>query len=835
MKFFKKTLIVVLLAVSMAFVSACGKKTDPDPQAPVITEQSYTFQQGNVVYERSEQFTLGGTSIRVVMSDGTVKTIILNDSMIKSMPDMTTVGQKTAVITYMGKDYTITFNVVENELDQYSQVIYQFLAKFNSNDVNVSSMSGSASLNLLYSFLQDEATVNETAEFDVTQAQILEAINSLNVEGVEDIYDILLSSLVRSSLTVQNPEAADFETLTAQYGIQALASLFGEYVAGANYKKLVIDNVLKEYRPNIEDTLRAFLEQQFIMSQTSYDQMTYKLMDGIYYPYVYGAEIDLQETIDELIEVVENDTVMSDLDKDIFVSALQSLRNGEANHIVSNIFTALGSEETSYNYYATYQWQDYSGTWHTEYYITNLDPENETVEQRATKVLYYNTFINTIYAVESLYGTTDIIATLQQIVDGLNVMNDLEHQIRQEWNLAYLGDPDSIPALFSAIPALQALIYTLEGDMVTLNDEMQISNILAYQFSEILTDMTYNDVDYPVSYEEVRDMVETYLETQFALLIEQGTFDIYEFLDGLKEILFTLDDSSLIQNFETLGTPKLLTFLLNSYVDFQLKSYQDQMSENDFAEFEQSMLDDRDIMMPVLEALDMMLTFNNGNVHFNATQLANLEVALHNLAGYFDQNDPLVVMAGILTDSSIEEFTDRLIEILDTYKIEFAQTLTVQIGGGFDMPYSEQLEDEIYEWSLGFINEVIYGTVNIETSFTDILTIIDQNANPDKKAVLYATIALIAFNMDDVDYNQLFSQIQLPEQIESIDFNTLVAKLKTAQTYDIFDLSSVQVRSTTNAQGMIVSETLTLTLNVEFDILISQIIGEFTLELVINY
>ena len=174
----------------------------------MITEQSYTFQQGNVVYERSEQFSLSGTTIRVVMSDGTIKTITLNDSMIKTMPDMTTVGQKTVVITYMGKDYTITFNVVENEFDQYSEVIYQFLAKFNSGDASISSVSGSAKANLLYSFLQEEASVNETAAFDLTQAQILEAIDSLNVEGVEDIYDILLSSLVRASLTVQKPRSS---------------------------------------------------------------------------------------------------------------------------------------------------------------------------------------------------------------------------------------------------------------------------------------------------------------------------------------------------------------------------------------------------------------------------------------------------------------------------------------------------------------------------------------------------------------------------------------------------------------------------------------------------
>lgn len=65
MKVFKKTLFAILLSASMLFATACGKTTNPPTQT--ATEQSYSFEQGRVVFERNKAFSLVGSTITVCL------------------------------------------------------------------------------------------------------------------------------------------------------------------------------------------------------------------------------------------------------------------------------------------------------------------------------------------------------------------------------------------------------------------------------------------------------------------------------------------------------------------------------------------------------------------------------------------------------------------------------------------------------------------------------------------------------------------------------------------------------------------------------------------------
>ena len=95
---------------------------------------------------------------------------------------------------------------------------------------------------------------------------------------------------------------------------------------------------------------------------------------------------------------------------------------------------------------------------------------------------------------------------------------------------------------------------------------------------------------------------------------------------------------------------------------------------------------------------------------------------------------------------------------------------------------------------------------------------------------------LIANYNQDIDYNELFGKIEFPNEIKDVDFNKLIKEtLKDTETYDIVSLEDVKVDYITDEEGNITKEILTISLNANYDILLSSMDAKVTLTIEINF
>ncbi len=66
----------------------------------------------------------------------------------------------------------------------------------------------------------------------------------------------------------------------------------------------------------------------------------------------------------------------------------------------------------------------------------------------------------------------------------------------------------------------------------------------------------------------------------------------------------------------------------------------------------------------------------------------------------------------------------------------------------------------------------------------DIKDFIDVYCEEPAKTVAFSVLSLLVIaTQPDIDYNELFSFIELPQEIESIDYNKLVGKLTSGDFY----------------------------------------------------
>ena len=91
--------------------------------------------------------------------------------------------------------------------------------------------------------------------------------------------------------------------------------------------------------------------------------------------------------------------------------------------------------------------------------------------------------------------------------------------------------------------------------------------------------------------------------------------------------------------------------------------------------------------------------------------------------------------------------------------------------------------------------------------------------------------------IDNSDLNK-FSVIlkELPDEIKDVDFNKLIKEtLRDTETYDILELQDVRVDYITDGEGNITKEILTISLNANYDILLSSMDAKITLTIEINF
>lgn len=823
-KNFKKTIMTVLLAFSMVFMSACSWFDKVEDKIELPTIQDYSFVQNDTVYQRTDVFTLDGTSLVLQMSDGTSVTINLANSMLKFIPDMTTAGLKTIVIVYEGNEYSFNINVLPAEIDTHVYRLQQLLAAYNAGDLDVSSINASANFDLFYKFLQDEAAHEGSQEFNLTTAQIMDILSGTGNDTLTDMYKIMLDAFIKSSLNSQFASVLSDDNLTAGYSIGNYLMLTAMNMSDADFKAYAIKNIIKENKNHIESFLESVANVIPLLEPSEYSELKSILMDHLYYDVIYSQEIDMIGMIEEIQEVFENNTTLADMERELLGSILESAKSDPA-HALSNLLNDI----LPYGH-LTYLDENEN----TQF----IKLDEETTQESQMKLDLIEASVAIIRVIEDIY-TVDFKTTLNNLEIAL--MNFEEKQdVLQDLGYYFFADYYEVEIAYSVIDDVR---FALEQDWLALDNKyMATYTMQEVVFSYIAEVYVYaanvDESEKEIIYNEIKDYL-------FASFEDLESFEIQAFLDGLKEVMPSIETSTFIQNFEEYGTPKLLTTLLIEDLE-RSKSYADPIEDAEIIALWDELAE---LIVAVFEPFDNMFVYNHTTQvwSYNPIDLQQLQIDLHAATVFYvensenelvSENEIVVEIFAMISNliNPAQLFEENFKDVVFDYKDLVGYYMTNLIGLGLGFEYSEDTFDAIYDWTQEYIVAYTYNQLNIEEALTDFFEIVEQYGSEETKAITYSLAALYAFTQDNFDYNALLQNVELPAQIEDIDFNLLIAKIKSESTYsNIMNISNIVVETVMDENGDLQKEIITLTLNIDFDVMISEILGEFNIVIELNY
>lgn len=217
-----------------------------------------------------------------------------------------------------------------------------------------------------------------------------------------------------------------------------------------------------------------------------------------------------------------------------------------------------------------------------------------------------------------------------------------------------------------------------------------------------------------------------------------------------------------------------------------------------------------------------------------------LTATLNMYSETYSPTTKLVLDCLIKITNTTQDLYANIRDIVAEYKstakdyIEFALIMTLNLDSE-NLPAVNALEDIIdYHLTSYIKNELV-----LSDMLNDLNTFMDRYCDLETNISVKAgtILGLILMGQDkDVDYNQIFNGIELPAEIKEVDFNKLINEtLRDKNTYNILSLQDVKVDYITDTQGKIIKEVLTVSLQANYDILLSSMDATVTLVIEIDF
>lgn len=841
-KFLKKTLLVAIMVSSMFFASACslfdGEIGDIIDDVLDATIESYEITQISSDFETAEDFSIEGAVLTLTLTDGTTQNITLSNDMLVEMPDMSTPGEKTVTITYLGQTYTFTFNVSLNDQEVYQEILDEILTDYQNGQINFSELEATLSGNVNFSFLEntETKTIEQMAYF--TEAEMMQFLQMAENGMPADLYEVLRDSVIAGAMSADSTGLIDLAQKTTSMDLELFIRAALEEAMKADYEQMLKANFLVEYREAFEqmaDNMAAMLGEG--LAQSSVDAISNSIMNNFYNSFVANTQIDMVGFVEDMIIIVENDTMVMPETQVTMISLLETYRDGEYSHALSNWIADVGENIPMYDEIAQ----------------EIIMPENETAQQTMYKNQMVTAYYNLALTLENMYAN-DFMSTLDTLEIQVAAIETAEATLSMA-NLELLPFQIDYEEVYFAIETARE-VFGL--DFAALNQRFGVQEMIAYEIAYQLTNAYYNPFDYVNDYLVVEEDVYDYLMLQADSVINGITFDPNAFLTGLEAILVNLDQDVFIQNFHTEGSFMILTTILEQKIEEAI------LNNPEDAQFEIDMNGLLANAREITEAIDTVFVYNTVTEtwDFNSNVLNEIEQGIHHTATYVNtvaenngQEIPEYIILEELSDYTVA-VGQRVLNVLDTFQEEASFVLTNAVADMLQIPeydsemlyapssYSSYaLENPptagyqaVENWSDQVIADVLAGTFVAEDAAMDLLNVVDLYATQEVKTIIYATIAASAIITDaDVNYNEIMANIELPQEIAAIDFNALVERLQTESTYDFLDLSDVQVQNVMDENGNLTSQVLTLTLNINFDVMVASVTGALELEVVLSY
>ena len=176
-------------------------------------------------------------------------------------------------------------------------------------------------------------------------------------------------------------------------------------------------------------------------------------------------------------------------------------------------------------------------------------------------------------------------------------------------------------------------------------------------------------------------------------------------------------------------------------------------------------------------------------------------------------------------------------ELINQYKEDAIEMVVNKCLNMFGVDSESEIAKDIKDFAIDCVDSYLNGTFNKEETLTKISELIEENSSDEVKTIFkaaYMMYTVINYN-EEIDYNEMFKDIELPKEIENVDFNVLMEKVTNVETYDIFKINDIVIDYIANEDGEIIAEQLTLKVDIEFDVMISSIIGDVEIVMTLDF
>ena len=228
-----------VLALSFgALTTACGGAEVANN--PVESNERYEVQDINYSYETGDNFSIEGAKLKIY-NGNSFQTVNITNSMVRNMPDLTTVGEKQVEILYNNKIYKFTIYVSLNHVvknQQYIDKLHGILEGLGN--YRNSSVTGKIDFNLATNYLMQTNNFNQSYDYTVTA----EDINNIPYAIAGEAYESIVKAILASCYDIDASHIVNADKNLSTYNYQTLIANVQQYVLTEQMLKVALSDVL---------------------------------------------------------------------------------------------------------------------------------------------------------------------------------------------------------------------------------------------------------------------------------------------------------------------------------------------------------------------------------------------------------------------------------------------------------------------------------------------------------------------------------------------------------------------------------------------------------------
>ena len=856
----KKVVAGVMLTSTLGAV-ACFSEGKP-------TVKEFEVSGNGAVYQVDDSFSLSGYKLKLIMSDGTEKEVSLTDNMIVTAPDMSTSGEKTVKVSYNGAEYTFTINVGGYSKAELLTKLQEFKEAYNAakkaGDTKVK-----LDINLTGKLLGDSGSVSLLDEnapsFSLTEEDA--KIDSLS----EHLYSSLITSLVNSGLDSTELDIINSNQLKVKMDyLRTLTNIYNEIV-DYDYFDYLFEEILfqkdVDYVKGLTESLVTFFEINQIGERALEDLLRINI-----------SHLKNRQEIDVLTELGKLNTIIQTYSDSIYIKEATQIVYNKVQDLDKNILSSFIKEiakSDTYNLvpslkvYGDFAEDGYDGVDSKGYYRLTEIPASQTEYAIQMTDRYVTNIANIIEQVENYIANIyenksfDASAHIEQIK---NICDDIEvvGQAFQDndwlgtaYGFEYFGVMGDIAGQFEGnyLKWVADILdkYEITSTFVNLIPE----NVLSENMKSVLIDLVY-DILANVTNENPEYDYESYIDR---ICAEYNITDT-DVIQGFKD------------EFETNKTFSIVSYILVEYANVfaednvawgeplvDLIKYIEQLPVSIKAQGEDKFTWDN-LLTKVKVLTDAVL--NNVTVPYwvgfeydedtGSRKDVYESVRLIDISGYEDMADrnsgvyvtkeTLLIISNLTnTENSFAENVQNYVEQSKLDLIEMgtdivASLLKIDIWTEENVQ-TERAKSAVKSFVNLVVNDYISNRLDAVVILSDLLNLIDTYCSNDMKTVAnsIALTTVVFLGKDcDIDFNEVFKDVELPEAIKSIDYNKLIDKIWDEETYTkAIKLNDVEIQYVTNNENVITKQIMTLKLGLDFDVMIASVLGDVVLTFEIDF